>query len=63
MATPSTGDDQLRTLRELVRDAIEIARSAKAGTSDAAAGDALERARAGLAAVLGDLDAYTTGAS
>jgi len=55
-----TQADQLTTLRELVRDGIEIARSAAAARPPVAATETLERARAALAAVLADLDEAAT---
>ena len=56
MTTSSGSGDQLLTLRELIRDAIEIARSAAATAGGEIPPDVFERARASLAATLGDLD-------
>ncbi|MBD5605840.1 MAG: hypothetical protein IAI48_12250 [Candidatus Eremiobacteraeota bacterium] len=59
MASQTNDPDQLRTLRELVRDAIEVARSAHA-SADAETGAALDRARETLSTALRDLDDFTT---
>ena len=59
MASETNDPDQLRTLRELVRDAIEVARSAHS-SADAETGAALDRARETLSAALRDLDDFTT---
>jgi hypothetical protein len=55
-----TQADQLTTLRELVRDAIEVARTAAAERPPSAWTDAFERARTALAAILTELDDVAT---
>ena len=52
--------DQLRTLRELLRDAIEVARRGAADSKDQALTAAFDRARSGIAAALTDLDDVAT---
>jgi len=53
-------DDQLTTLRELLRDALEIARSAGAATTDSEMTALWQRSREALMAMLGDLDDFAT---
>jgi len=54
------GDHELTTLRELLRDALEIARSAGAASTDAEMTALWKRSREGLMMMLGDLDDFAT---
>ncbi|MBC5798443.1 MAG: hypothetical protein GIX03_14105 [Candidatus Eremiobacteraeota bacterium] len=49
-------DDQLTTVRELLRDALELARSAGSAAADAGMTSLWQRTRESLRALLGDLD-------
>ena len=52
--------DQLTTIRELLRDALEVARSAGAATNDPAAGAVWQRGRQGIASVLSEFDDFAS---
>jgi hypothetical protein len=60
MTTSSDAAGQLFNLRELVRDAVEVARSGAASAADPAEKAAFERAGAALATALVDLDDVAT---
>jgi hypothetical protein len=49
-------NDQLTTVRELLRDALEVARSAGSTATDAGMTALWQRSRESLMALLGDLD-------
>ena len=55
-----TDDDQLTSVRELLRDALELARSAAAGSHDGAASEMWARSREQLATMLSELDDFAS---
>ncbi len=55
-----TDDDQLTSVRELLRDALELARSPAADSSDGAAREMWARSREQLSAMLSELDDFAS---